>query len=152
VLDIVGFRYQWGVEGWKEFRMGAGILYIKDPFTSPDDSTKTVDHFNLATQLNINAFGGFIVGVGYVVTNAGSPGSAFWREDRIRVLVGADLIKLITGIKMEAFWRQVIVGIGRREGRRLLDALDFCVWGCTLSGFPSLVGFANCFYRSLQSG
>jgi hypothetical protein len=102
VLDIVGFRYQWGVEGWKEFRMGAGILYIKDPFTSPDDPSKTVDHFNLATQLNINAFGGFVVGVGYVVTNAGAPGSAFWREDRIRVLVGADLIKLITGIKMEA--------------------------------------------------
>jgi hypothetical protein len=68
-------------------------MYFKDELQEvPLNTTaQTESVFNVAADTNVNWFG-FSVGAGYVLNDRNFGG--FWKEDRIRVIVGADLLKL----------------------------------------------------------
>jgi hypothetical protein len=98
ILDLTGFRYQWGTGRSQSFRMGWGFMYFKDEATvmplatTPVGTTMTTESvFNVATESSVSWFG-FNAGVGYVLNDRDFGG--FWARDRIRVIVGADLLKL----------------------------------------------------------
>ena len=103
VMDVVGFRYQWGSGRSTSLRAGVGILYFKDEATEKDavtDKENTKSVFNFAGQLNFS-WTGIILGLGYVL-NHRDYGSG-WNNDRLRLIVGADLLKVFGNRSAEAF-------------------------------------------------
>jgi hypothetical protein len=101
-IDVIGYRFQWAKSRFADFRIAAGVYMPKDTLPVANETGQTVskDFYNFATELNFG-FGGLRLGVGVLLTdNIGTNGLKF--EDRFRILLGADLIKLITGRNLEA--------------------------------------------------
>jgi hypothetical protein len=103
ILDLAGFRYQRGTGRSQSVRLGAGFMYFKDelqevPLGATTSQTDSV--FNVAAEANVNWFG-FSVGAGYVLNDRNFGG--FWKSDRIRVIVGADLLKLFGNTAAEVY-------------------------------------------------
>lgn len=91
VIDAIGGRYQFGPSRFADARMALGISMFGESFNGKNA-------FHLAPQGNFS-LGTIHIGVGYIVTNGGGlpAGSA-----RMRLLLGLDLIKLISGRNVEA--------------------------------------------------
>jgi hypothetical protein len=90
LLDVAGFRYQWGKSRFADFRMAAGIGYVETE--EPASGKKQA-----ACMPNASiGFGTLKVGAG-LVTGEGQ--GKF--EERARLIIGADLYKLISGSNAE---------------------------------------------------
>jgi hypothetical protein len=114
ILDIGGFRYQWGTGRSESFRLGAGIMYFKDEdalaqaemmtttttgtTTTTTTNNATTSVFNFAAEASVSWFG-FMMGAGYVINNREYSG--FIDRDRVRLIVGADLLKLFANKSAE---------------------------------------------------
>jgi hypothetical protein len=102
ILDVAGFRYQWGTGRGDSVRVGAGIMYFKDETQQIPVGTATMQNvsvFNVASELSVSWFG-FMMGAGYVLNDRDFHG--FWNRDRVRVLVGVDLLKVFGNAPAEA--------------------------------------------------
>lgn len=102
-IDLVGYRYQWGRSRFADLRIALGGVFIKDRLPAPDPSQPgqlaDKDFYNFSAELNIG-LGGFKIGAGYIVTD-NLPSEPMWSANRIRILLGADLVKLISGQNAE---------------------------------------------------
>ena len=95
ILDWIGIRRQWGKSRLADFRAAMGIFLLGDKLRNVDGSTREV--VNWTAQANVG-LAGFKVGVG-VVMNRRAGLSGF--RDRMRLLIGYDLVKLISGLNAE---------------------------------------------------
>jgi hypothetical protein len=94
LLDVFGVRVQWGKSRFADARVAIGIGYTSTERVN-DDGTKQAKQ---AALPNISlGLGTFKVGLGMVTVKAGPD-----VHDRLRFIVGADLLKLITGSNVEA--------------------------------------------------
>lgn len=110
IIDAIGFRFQWARSRFADFRVGLGGMYFRDQVptqvTTTDaagDSVKTetkTDRFHGAVQLNVG-LANFKFGVAWVPDTT-QPGARNWSERELRVLIGSDLLKLISGNNVEA--------------------------------------------------
>jgi hypothetical protein len=100
ILDVVGFRYQWGSGRSTSIRAGLGLMYFQDEdvvrMQMPSSgaggmSAVTESVFNFAIEANVS-WTGLIVGAGYVTNDRSYAGKADWA--RFRLIVGADLLKV----------------------------------------------------------
>ena len=103
-IDVVGYRYQWARSRFADLRFGLGGVFIKDRLSVPDPTQPgqrfDKDFYNFAAQFNMG-LGGFKLGLGYLLSNNGEAALP-WDATRIRILVGADLVKLFSGRNAEA--------------------------------------------------
>ncbi len=90
-LDVVGGRYQWGKNRFADARLAAGLGYTETERTDGNKQTGALVNASLG-------FGTMKVGIG-VVTGKGLGDT----KDRTRIIIGADLYKLISGSNVEAF-------------------------------------------------
>lgn len=100
-IDLVGYRFQWAKSRFADLRIGLGIFLAKDtlPAMAEMGQMTNKDVYNFAMEVNIG-LGGIKFGAGYLLSNnAGS--MPLEQADRFRLLIGADLIKLITGRNLE---------------------------------------------------
>lgn len=99
ILDILGFRWQWGSSRFSEFRLVPfGWIFFPDkraeqPSGQGQPET-TTDVFSTGPQFNVS-FANFRVGALVVIGQERQP------ADRFRLLLGADLYKLISGQNAE---------------------------------------------------
>jgi hypothetical protein len=106
IVDALGARYQWAASRFADVRLAVGGMLISDelkpldPAGAPMMNAENKKVFNWAVQGNLN-IGGLRVGVAYVTSNQDNLIRS--NSDRWRVLVGADLLKLLTGTNIEAF-------------------------------------------------
>lgn len=102
-IDAVGYRYQWARSRFADLRLGLGGAFIKDNLQVPDPAnagqTIEKDFYNFSVHLSVG-LGSFKLGVGYIVTNNGIEGK-FFNQDRIRLLLGLDIVKLLSGRNVE---------------------------------------------------
>lgn len=100
-IDLVGYRFQWAKSRFADMRIGIGGYMAKDALPDVDAAGQatTKDVYNFGLELNLG-LGGFKFGVGYLLTNSAGQ-SGLEPADRVRVLIGADLVKLITGRNLE---------------------------------------------------
>jgi hypothetical protein len=93
VIDVVGCRWNGG--SFKDIRLGAGALYFKDEVQTTDTAgaTQTKDVYHAAGEMNVTLLG-INLGVGVVIGES----SYFPRFiDRTRIIVGVDIVRLLTG-------------------------------------------------------
>lgn len=91
MLDVAGLRFQWARSRFADFRMAFGVGYIETTDENDDDQAAALPHVSLG-------LGTFKLGGGLAIgKDLGDAG------DRLRLLVGADLFKLISGSNVEAF-------------------------------------------------
>jgi hypothetical protein len=95
LLDVFGFRVQWAKSRFADFRVAAGIGYTATERVNEDGSEQSKSTFLPNVSVGL---GTFKVGFGAVTASAGPK-----FHDRLRVIVGADLLKLISGSNVEAF-------------------------------------------------
>ena len=89
-LDLLGFRIQWAKTRFADFRVGAGIGYIQTENTGGETRPAALPQVSLGVAT-------FKVGAGYALgKDIGAAGF-----DRVRILVGVDLFKLLTGNNVE---------------------------------------------------
>lgn len=93
ILDIGGIRLQWGRSRLSEFRLAGGAMVFQEENFATDRKSDSV--LRVAPQISISV-GTFRVGVAWVA-NQSDP-----FVDRLRLLLGVDLVKLITGTNFEA--------------------------------------------------
>jgi hypothetical protein len=93
VLDAVGGRWQWGTSRFNDVRFGFGALY------SVLKGNDGVDHWNLGGEANLSV-ATFHLGLAYTPFRRASFGD-LGNQDRFRMLIGADLYKLIAGGNLE---------------------------------------------------
>jgi hypothetical protein len=102
IVDAMGWRYQFSGSRLADVRAGIGLTALS--FTSKEDSTdpatgvtskKDVQQFRFTPEANFG-FGNLKLGVGYAMG-----GDSLSSKERVRVLVGADLYKLISGNNLE---------------------------------------------------
>lgn len=97
MIDLLGFRVQFGRSRFADFRMALGGSGFEDKEkASAEDATRRV--FNWAAHASVG-FGTVKLGLGMVFNNRSSFDGDPAR--RLRVIVGADLLKLITGRNIE---------------------------------------------------
>jgi hypothetical protein len=92
LLDVAGVRYQWDRSRFADLRWAVGIGYAVTEV--PDTGEKQTGALP-NTSLGI---GTFKVGLG--IMTGGGLGST---SERLRIVIGADLFKLISGSNVEAF-------------------------------------------------
>jgi hypothetical protein len=90
IVDAFGFRYQWAKTRFADFRLAAGIGYVQSTLPSGKEQAAAMPNASIGLA-NLKVGFGFVTGGGF-------PGF----EDRLRLVVGADLYKLITGSNVEA--------------------------------------------------
>jgi len=91
LVDILGGRYQWGVSRFAELRGAFGLGYVQTEEPN-SDSKRSAALPNLSLGV-----GTFRVGVGVAVGKGfGSTG------ERVRLIAGVDLFKLLSGSNVEA--------------------------------------------------
>jgi hypothetical protein len=90
-VDVLGGRYQWSRSRFSDLRAAIGIGYIQtEPVGSDEKRSAALPNLSVGLgTLKIGA--GFALGEGF--GNAG---------ERLRIVVGADLFKLISGSNVEA--------------------------------------------------
>jgi hypothetical protein len=95
-LDAVGFRVQWNDNRFSEFRMATGIMYFADAEIDPDTDETNKD-FTFGFHVNMS-IANFKIGCGIApwADSSGDLNDSDFTE-KIRLLVGADLIKIISG-------------------------------------------------------
>jgi hypothetical protein len=110
IIDAVGVRYQFGRSRFADFRVAAGFTVFAeeveqetkpsttDPSNPPGEQSETVDAFHFAPQVNLS-LGTLHLGAAYIATPGGDIDEGV---DRLRLLIGADLVKLLTGRDLEA--------------------------------------------------
>jgi hypothetical protein len=92
ILDLIGFRYQWGTGRSTSFRTGLGFLYFQDENTvATAGTTASTSASNVAAELNVG-WAGMVFGAGYVLNHRSYDG--FVDVDRVRLIIGADLLKI----------------------------------------------------------
>ena len=95
LLDLAGVRLQWDKSRLADLRGAVGIGYIEAKLTSSDGATEEALRFLPHASIGLATFK---LGVGIVV------GDGFDKvSDRWRLLVGADLYKLVSGNNVEVF-------------------------------------------------
>ncbi len=101
IVDVLGYRYQWSSGRLADLRVAAGLTALT--FTTPVAVTGETQEQNkqlirFAPEVNVSV-SNFKVGAAYAV---GTPRAGLGDEERFRVLVGADLYKLLSGNSLEA--------------------------------------------------
>jgi hypothetical protein len=94
LVDAMGVRYQWGKTRFADARLAIGGGYTSTERVYEDGSKVAKAAFLPNISLGL---GTFKIGVGVVTVKAGSK-----PHDQVRVIVGADLLKLVTGSNVEA--------------------------------------------------
>jgi hypothetical protein len=92
ILDLGGVRYQWSRSRLADFRGAVGVGFIETQEANSDSKRAA---FLPNVSLGV---GTFKLGLGYAFGKHIGDGA-----DHLRVLVGADLFKLISGSNIEAF-------------------------------------------------
>lgn len=111
IIDAIGFRFQWARSRFADFRVALGGMYFRDQVPTKVSTTDaasgetttsstTTDRFHGALQLNVG-IANFKFGVAWVPDTA-QPGARNWSENELRLLIGSDLLKLISGNNVEA--------------------------------------------------
>jgi hypothetical protein len=97
ILDVVGMRFQWNRSRFTDARLALGVMYFRDNQLepTPDEPERTVEVFNFAFQGNVSA-ANFKLGVAWV-PGSEQPGDNSYFREHFRVLLGVDLIKLVSG-------------------------------------------------------
>jgi hypothetical protein len=101
IVDVLGWRYQFASSRMADIRAGIGGTALS--FTAEEKGTdesgatvkKDVQHLRAAPEVNLG-IGNVKVGLSYLFVDH------LDKEQRWRVLVGADLYKLISGNNIEA--------------------------------------------------
>jgi hypothetical protein len=101
IVDVVGFRHQFGGSRVGDIRVGLGATALS--FTAKQEQTlangdvvvEDKPQLRMAPEFNIG-LANLKVGVAYAL-------SPLKPDQNVRILVGADLLKLITGQNVEAF-------------------------------------------------
>jgi hypothetical protein len=94
LVDAFGVRYQWGKSRFADARLAVGGGFTSTERVSEDGSK--VDKAAILPNVSLG-LGTFKIGVGAVTVKAGPK-----PHDYVRVIVGADLLKLMTGSNVEA--------------------------------------------------
>ncbi len=109
IVDAVGMRWQFGPSRFADLRAAAGFSMFGEEVTkntsqidpndpnAPTEATEKVDAFHLAPQVNVS-FATLHLGLAYIVSDGGDLDEGW---DRVRMLIGADLVKLVTGRNLE---------------------------------------------------
>jgi hypothetical protein len=95
IVDVIGWRLQWGPSRLSEFRLAVGGLVFQEEDLTTDETDDTVLH--VGPQINMS-LGTLRVGLAYAANQDQASAG-----EQLRVLFGADLIKLISGENFEAF-------------------------------------------------
>jgi hypothetical protein len=95
IIDFAGWRVQWGDSVFTDFRWAAGIIGTRE--TRVVNDVESLTNFNLGPQFNITLAGAAKLGVAYIVREDESTGTDWADRRNFRVLLGADIVKLITG-------------------------------------------------------
>lgn len=101
ILDVVGVRVQWAASRFADVRVGAGVMYFRDLEVMDEMAGTTEEKFTPAMQANLG-IANLKVGLAYA-PGSKQPGSDSKAEDVLRVLIGTDLYKIISGSNAEAF-------------------------------------------------
>jgi hypothetical protein len=96
ILDVIGFRSQWSDSRFSEFRAAVGALYFRDKRTTAGVEKEA---FTPAFQLNVS-LGTVKIGAALAPWYL-QRGDATKAEKMLRILVGADLLKAISGTNVE---------------------------------------------------
>jgi hypothetical protein len=94
IVDLAGFRLQWGPSRLSEFRLAAGGLLFQEEDLTTKDTGDTV--LLVGPQVNMS-LGTLRVGLAYAANQDDASAS-----EKLRILFGADLVKLIGGENFEA--------------------------------------------------
>lgn len=110
ILDVAGFRLQWGKSRFADLRAGIGCLYFSDeaPVTNKTtdamgvvtEEKTTEKRFHGGVQANVG-IANFKFGMAWVPGTSQLGGHGFV-ENELRLLIGSDLFKLILGNNVEA--------------------------------------------------
>jgi len=99
ILDVFGLRLQWSDTRFSEVRAATGVMFFRDTEYDEDQGT-TEEVFNWAFHTNVSV-ANFKLGVAVAPwSNQRTPAGEF--AEKLRVVVGADLIKIISGETVEA--------------------------------------------------
>lgn len=98
ILDLFGGRYQWAASRFADVRFGVGGMYFRD--LVPGEDGAEVERFHGAFQANVG-IANFKFGIAWVPETT-QEGARNWSERELRVLIGSDLLKLISGNNVEA--------------------------------------------------
>jgi hypothetical protein len=91
ILDVVGQRWKWNRSRWAEFRIAAGAMMFEDRKRTAEADVKAEDgKLRGAAHVNVG-IGPYRMGVAWVPAASGEG------EVPVRILVGADLYKLLFG-------------------------------------------------------
>jgi hypothetical protein len=92
LLDLAGVRYQWAKSRFADLRWAVGIGYaVTEVPETNEQQTGALPNTSLG-------MGTFKIGLG-IMTGGGLGNTS----ERLRIVIGADLFKLITGSNVEAF-------------------------------------------------
>ncbi|APR81336.1 Hypothetical protein A7982_06683 [Minicystis rosea] len=97
IIDVVGIRYQWVGSRFADVRAGLGLTALSFSIPDPKTPTSSTSQFRFAPELNLG-LANLKVGVSFAVG-----GTGLTDTERLRVLFGADLYKLISGNNLEVF-------------------------------------------------
>lgn len=95
VIDVAGVRYQWGRSRFADSRAAIGVAGFGEEVAEASGESTSVFHF--AAQGNVS-LGTLHLGAAYVLTNGGGLDAG---SERVRFLIGVDLVKLVTGRNIE---------------------------------------------------
>ncbi len=98
IVDVLGIRVQWSDSRFSEFRAALGALYFRDKRTT---NGVPEEKFTPAFQANVS-LGTVKVGAAIAPWNP-QHGNDTKGEKVLRILIGADLLKAISGTNVEAF-------------------------------------------------
>jgi hypothetical protein len=98
IVDLFGVRVQWSDSRFSEFRAALGALYFRDKRTT---NGVPEEDFTPAFQANVS-LGTVKVGAAIAPWNP-QHGDGTKAEKVLRILIGADLLKAISGTNVEAF-------------------------------------------------
>lgn len=99
IVDLFGARVQWAPTRFSEVRAGIGGMYFRDRIPRADGTTR--ERYAGAFQANLG-ISNFKAGMAWVPRSKQLRATS-WAQNELRLLVGADLIKLISGNNAEAF-------------------------------------------------
>ncbi len=97
IIDVLGARWQFGKSRLSDVRLAIGIAGFLDKQTNRDGSNGN-DVFHVASEASLG-FGTVKAALGLVMNDKDS--FEHKQSNRLRLIVGADLLKLITGKNVE---------------------------------------------------
>lgn len=99
ILDVFGMRWQWGTRAYQEIRfIPIGVMYFTEDAVvenaDGDEEEVTKSHWALQGNLSVSTFR---AGFAWVADEEGKG------QQRWRIVLGADVWKIVTGGNLEAF-------------------------------------------------